>query len=53
MCYLVRRYNGRQWAIVTTCGTKDRAIEYAQINLAGLEWDIKEMSYADAIKAGA
>jgi len=49
--YAVRLFNGKQWHTIRTYGTRSEAELFASLLLP--EWDIKEISVEEAIKAGA
>ncbi len=49
--YAVRLFNGKQWHIIRTYGTRSEAELFTSLLLP--EWDIKEVSVEEAIKEGA
>jgi hypothetical protein len=49
--YAVRLFNGKQWHTIRTYAIRSEAELFASLLLP--EWDIKEVSVEEAIKAGA
>ena len=49
--YAVRLFGDRGWHIIRTYATRGEAELFASLLLP--EWDVKEMSVEEAIKAGA
>jgi hypothetical protein len=52
--WTVRTFRNRTWHVVRCYATQSEAASFAvAVMTGGGEWDIKEMSVEDAIKAGA
>jgi hypothetical protein len=48
--YAVRLFTGKNWHTIRTYAELATALDFAKENLTAVEWDIKEMSLAEALR---